>query len=92
MILEIVTPEATLVKTEVESVSVPGIKGEFQMLRNHAAIVSVLTAGKVRFKGSNVRIEEEFKDRFEGSKEEYTLNIESGTVEMKDNRVIVLAD
>ena len=47
MILEIVSPEATLFKGEVTSVIVPGINGEFQMLNNHAAIVSLLTKGNV---------------------------------------------
>ena len=42
MILEIVSPEATLFSGEVTSVSVPGINGEFQMLNNHAAVVSIL--------------------------------------------------
>ena len=40
MYLEIVTPEASLVSGEVESVTVPGVNGEFQMLNNHASIVS----------------------------------------------------
>ena len=42
MYLEIVTPEETLYSGEVESVSVPGIDGDFQMLDNHAPIVSLL--------------------------------------------------
>ena len=92
MILEIVTPEATLLKTDVESVSVPGINGEFQMLNNHAAIVSVLTAGKVRFKGNGIQIEETYQEKFEKIDDEYTLRIASGTVEMKQNKIIVLAD
>jgi F-type H+-transporting ATPase subunit epsilon len=92
MILEIVTPEATLIKTEVESVSVPGIKGEFQMLNNHAAIVSVLTEGKVRFKGNGIQIDEAYQDKFEKNNDEYVLTIASGTVEMKQNKIIVLAD
>ena len=45
MILEIVSPEATLFKGEVTSVAVPGVNGEFQMLNNHAPIVSILKQG-----------------------------------------------
>ena len=52
MILEIVSPEATLLHTDVDLVSVPGINGEFQMLNNHAPIVSLLVEGSVRFKGA----------------------------------------
>ena len=48
MILEIVSPEATLFSGEVTSVSVPGINGEFQMLYNRAAVVSILRK-RIRF-------------------------------------------
>ncbi len=92
MILEIVTPEATLLTSEVDIVSVPGINGEFQMLNNHAPIVSLLVNGNVKFKGSKVTIDEEFENKFTISKDEYSLPITSGTIEMKENKVIVLAD
>ena len=57
MILEIVSPEATLFKGEVTSVSVPGINGEFQMLNNHAPIVSILGKGNVKINAQNISIE-----------------------------------
>ena len=41
MILEIITPEKIIFTGEVESVAVPGVNGEFEMLNNHAAIVSL---------------------------------------------------
>lgn len=92
MYLEIVSPEATLFAGEVNSVTVPGINGEFQMLQNHAPIVSLLQEGDVKFQG-NIEIEEEFQNKFsQGSNGETVLSINSGTVEMKDNKVIVLAD
>ena len=92
MFLEIVSPEATLFSQEVESVSLPGVDGEFQMLNNHAPIVSLLVAGNVKFKGTNIKIDAEFENQFTNSKEEYILPIKSGTIEMKNNKVIVLAD
>jgi len=92
MILEIVTPEATLLHSEVDLVSVPGVNGEFQMLNNHAPIVSLLVEGNVRFIGNDVKIEEQFQDKFTANKGEFTLAIKSGTIEMKANKVIVLAD
>ncbi|MFD0761935.1 F0F1 ATP synthase subunit epsilon [Lutibacter aestuarii] len=92
MILEIVTPEATLLHTDVDVISVPGINGEFQMLNNHAPIVSLLVEGIIKFKGENVKIEEQFENKFTNTKEEYTLPIKSGTIEMKENKVIILAD
>ncbi|WP_418497541.1 F0F1 ATP synthase subunit epsilon [Flagellimonas sp.] len=92
MYLEIVSPEATLFAGEVTSVTVPGINGEFQMLENHAPIVSLLQEGKVKVKG-NIVVDETFQDKFsKGSNGETVLHITSGTVEMKDNKVIVLAD
>jgi len=92
MNLEIVTPEATLLNSEVDVVSVPGIDGAFQMLNNHAPIVSILVEGNVVFKGANVQIEEEFEGKFTETKGEYTLPITSGTIEMKGNKVVILAD
>ncbi|KAB5485138.1 F0F1 ATP synthase subunit epsilon [Flagellimonas hadalis] len=92
MYLEIVSPEATLFAGEVTSVTVPGVNGEFQMLENHAPIVSLLQEGKVKVKG-NIVVDETFQDKFsKGSNGETVLHITSGTVEMKDNKVIVLAD
>lgn len=92
MHLEIVTPEATLVTGEVKSVTVPGSEGPFQMLNNHAAIVSTLIEGTVKFRG-NPTIAEAFKNKFHKDKEgKWNLEIHGGTVEMKENRIIVLAD
>ncbi|MBL7471956.1 FoF1 ATP synthase subunit delta/epsilon [Robertkochia sediminum] len=92
MYLEIVTPEATLFKGEVTSVAVPGIDGEFQMLNNHAPIVSILGEGKVKIYG-DITIEKQYADRFtKGEKDATILAINSGTIEMNDNKVIVLAD
>lgn len=91
MYLEIVSPEASLVSGEVESVTVPGVDGEFQMLDNHAAIVSLLSEGEVRFKGT-LTIPEEFESKFGQKDGQWTLNINGGTVEMNDNKVIILAE
>ena len=92
MYLEIVTPETSLVSGEVESVTVPGVDGEFQMLNNHASIVSSLQSGKVKFRGEPI-ITEGFEDKFiKEGKDTWTLEINGGTIEMKDNKIIVLAD
>lgn len=92
MYLEIVSPEATLFSGEVMSVTVPGVNGEFQMLENHAPIISLLQKGTVKFDG-NFTLEEEYEAKFsKDSNGKTTLSIKSGTVEMNDNKVIVLAD
>ncbi|HKJ06120.1 MAG TPA: F0F1 ATP synthase subunit epsilon [Flavobacteriaceae bacterium] len=92
MILEIITPEATLFNGEVDVVTVPGVNGQFQMLNNHAPIVSLLIEGEVKFKGENTTVSDVNKSSFTQNKEEYILPIKSGTVEMKDNKIIVLVD
>ncbi len=91
MNLEIVTPEASLVKGEVTSVTVPGVNGEFQMLNNHAPIVSLLGEGKVKFAGSPA-ISKGFESKFTQADGKWELEINSGTVQMQDNKIIVLAD
>ena len=90
MILEIVTPEAILYRGKVKIVTLPGVKGSFQILENHAPIVSLLEKGTLSFKESEspaVFMQEYFIQE----KGEYALPIEGGVVEQKDNRIIVLA-
>lgn len=97
MFLEIVSPEATLFSETIDSVSVPGVDGNFQMLENHAAIVSVLQEGIVKI---HVHTQEhlefnQFSGHFETHIDDdkiFTLKITSGTVEMKDNKVVILVD
>lgn len=91
MHLEIVSPEATLFSGEVNSVAVPGVNGEFEMLENHAPIVSLLKEGHVKISG-NIALEEEVEAKFKKSDKGFWLPINSGTIEMKDNKVIVIAD
>ena len=91
MYLEIVSPEATLFSGEVTSVTVPGVNGEFEMLTNHAPIVSILKEGHVKVAG-NVQLEDEVEAKFTKSDKGVWLAINSGTLEIKDNKLIILAD
>ena len=92
MHVEIVSPEATLFSGEIESLTVPGEMGEFQMLNNHAPIVSLLGEGTVKIKG-DITIEEEYEGRFaQGGKQETLLQISGGMLEFKDNKIVLLAD
>jgi len=77
MHLDIITPEKKLFSGEVTSVKVPGTMGEFQVLKNHAPIISSLGKGKVTVKSS------------EGVK---TFDVRSGVIEVLKNNVIVLAE
>lgn len=96
MFLEIVTPEAVLLSAEVDSVSVPGVEGQFQMLNNHAPIVSVLTKGEIKvFTHSHPVSSEDLSENFKRDAADskiLILPVAGGVVEMKDNKVIVLAD
>jgi F-type H+-transporting ATPase subunit epsilon len=92
MKLEIISPEAVLLQAEVKSVAVPGIDGEFQMLDNHAPIVSLLEEGLVKIDG-NLSFNEGVKSLFTKHTDgRWVLPIKSGTVEMSNNKVIILAD
>jgi len=77
MYLEIVTPEKNLYSGEVDLVQLPGVSGSFELMRNHAAIISSLKEGKVKVKA-------EGRDTF--------FDIKGGVVECHDNNVIILAE
>ena len=68
MYLEIITPEQTLFKGEVDSVLFPGSLGDFQVLNNHAPIVSTLKKGEVKIIGK-LNLDSSVKDQFEISDE-----------------------
>ena len=89
MDLSIVSPEALLFKGEVESITLPGTSGYFQILNNHTPLVSTLAAGEVIIQGE-INLDEINKKKFE-YKEGYTyLNIISGVVEVLNNKVTLL--
>ncbi|QTE24388.1 FoF1 ATP synthase subunit delta/epsilon [Polaribacter cellanae] len=97
MFLEIVTPEAILFSSEVDSVSVPGVNGEFQMLDNHAPIVSVLKEGviKIHVHSQGHLVLDDLHGKLEQQIDDdkiITLAINSGTLELNDNKAIILAD
>ena len=93
MILEIVSPEAKLFSGQVTSVTAPGVDGSFQILTNHAPIVSILGKGTVRIEASEFKFSKDSENHFEkDSANRHNLLIESGTLEMKDNKVIILID
>jgi F-type H+-transporting ATPase subunit epsilon len=92
MYLEIVSPEATLFSGEIESVTVPGPTGSFQMLNNHAPIVSTLKEGIVTISGK-MDLDDSAQNKFKKQDANTTLfEISSGTVEMRNNKLILLAD
>ena len=97
MYLEIVSPEATLFSSEIDSIAVPGVNGEFQILENHASIVSVLKEGVIKIHThtkSHLVFDTLHSEvvPYHDDDKILTLQIKSGTLEMKDNKVIVLVD
>jgi F-type H+-transporting ATPase subunit epsilon len=76
MNLTILSPEKEIFSGEVKSVSVPGSGGSFQLLENHAAIVSSLDKGEIRIEKANG--------------EKMALTISGGFVEMLRNEVALL--
>ena len=78
MIVKILTLESTLLETEAKSVVVPGKNGYFEMLDNHAPIVSLLSSGTIKVTSNNN----------EGKK----IQIAFGHIEMSNNKVTILAD
>ena len=92
MQLEIVSPESTLLTADVDSVVVPGTDGSFQMLDNHAPIVSTLISGTIKILGE-FENSDKLSDLFSVvSSKEVHLTVSSVVVEMKENKVIILTD
>jgi len=76
--IEIITPDRKIYSGEIRSVRVPGRKGSFQVLKDHAPIISTLDAGPVIMaddQGAEVQFE-----------------ITGGVIEVRRNRIILLAD
>ena len=70
-----------------------GVDGSFQILNNHAPIVSILEKGVVKITASNFAFAKEVASKFTKINDQnYTLAINSGTIEMKNNKIIVLVD
>ena len=70
--LKIVSPEKIVYQGDVERVLVPGTQGSFEILNDHAPIISSLSEGTVEYSTK------------EGKKQ---FNIHGGFVEVKKNEV-----
>lgn len=76
--IEIVTPETRIFKGQVTSAMFPGSEGLFQVLSNHAPIISTLGKGDIRL-------------GIEGG-QETAYGVNGGVVEVMNNSVIVLVE
>lgn len=68
LVLTIVSPEKILFKGEVENVLVPGELGEFEILKNHAPIISTLVEGRVVYTIDSEKKDDNGERWFCGSK------------------------
>ena len=82
MFLEIITPDEKVFEGEVDSATFPGSDGSFQVLNDHAPLMSTLGNGELKYKITS-------KDK---KTTETILDVEGGVVEVLNNRVIVLAE
>jgi len=75
--LEIITPEKIIYKDSVDSVTVPGTKGLFQVLKDHAPLMSTIEIGVITIMKND---------------ENTHFTTAGGTIEVLNNIVLVLAD
>ncbi|HUW92357.1 MAG TPA: ATP synthase F1 subunit epsilon [Bacteroidales bacterium] len=78
MKIVIITPDNKVYSGEIRSVRVPGASGSFQVLQDHAPIISTLVRGPVFISDDQAR--------------EIKYEISGGVIEVKKNKVILLAD
>ncbi len=77
MFLEILTPEKKVFEGDVVIVTFPGSDGSFQVMDNHAPLISLLKEGVVEYKSKEAT---------------NSLQITGGVVEVLKNKVVLLAD
>ena len=76
MLVTIVSPEKELFKGEVQNINLPGKQGAFEVLENHAPLVSTLTEGKIVCQGI----------------QPLEIDIKGGFVEINNNKVAVCVE
>ncbi len=78
MKIEIINPDKTIFSGEADLVQLPGKDGSFEILNNHAPIISVLKKGKVKI--------------VDKDKEKHFFEINGGVIEVVKNKVLILAE
>jgi F-type H+-transporting ATPase subunit epsilon len=76
--LEIITPNKVVFRDEASSVTVPGVQGSFQVLYNHAPLLSSLEIGELRVKA--------------GDGKDFRYATSGGFLEVKDNLVTIIVE
>jgi F-type H+-transporting ATPase subunit epsilon len=78
LLVEIITPSKMAYNGKVKSISLPGTLGNFQVLYNHAPLLSTIEVGHIKIVDLN------------DIETEYTTS--GGSVEVLNNKILVLAD
>ena len=63
---------------EVNLIQLPGSKGSFEILKNHAPIISILEKGTIKIQDQNNK--------------EHLFEVDGGVIENKSNKIIVLVE
>ncbi|MDR0790155.1 MAG: F0F1 ATP synthase subunit epsilon [Bacteroidales bacterium] len=77
MTINIITPDKTLYEGEVKQAKLVGIDGSFEILQNHAPLISVLAKGKIEL--------------IDGNNKPVAFDINSGLIEVANNKIQILA-
>ena len=78
MKIEIITPDKKVYEGDIKSIRVPGKKGSFQVLKDHAPIISTLENGTV------IMVDQDNNEK--------RFQIDGGVIEVKMNKIILLAE
>lgn len=77
MYLEILTPDKKIFEGNVSIATFPGADGSFQVMDQHAPLISLLTEGVVEYRSKD---------------SSSSIRITGGVVEVLKNKVVLLAD
>jgi len=78
MVLDILTPEKSIFSGDIKLIKVPGTNGSFEVMDNHAPVISSLDKGELKItpnKGDDI-----------------FYQIEGGVIEVNHNKAIVLIE
>jgi F-type H+-transporting ATPase subunit epsilon len=78
MNIEIIDPDKTIFKGEGDLIQLPGKNGSFEILNNHAPLISVLKKGKIKIVDQH--------------KETQFFEIKGGVIEVLRNKILILAE
>ncbi len=78
MVLDILTPEKSIFSGDIKLIKVPGSNGSFEIMENHAPIISSLDKGELKITPLNG--------------EDIFYQIEGGVIEVNNNKAIVLIE